>query len=185
MAEIMQGRPEIPLNDLPDVINLPVIGFGILKPFTGTQAIAQVILQAKFVFAGTDLFFRQVIIAGSQRINAFYQIQKSPDRFHLGIGPEILRSVPYAFTGWKNTRETFIFDTKPWIGFIVSEQDIISWLVLLDQVIFQKQRIRFGRNHNVFYTSDFPDHYPCFSAVMGLGKIRTDPFLQILCLPHV
>jgi hypothetical protein len=61
----MEGRFEIPFDDIPDIIHLLMVVLLALQPLTWRLTISQVVFQATLVFAGCYLFLRQVIVAGA------------------------------------------------------------------------------------------------------------------------
>jgi len=177
VPEILQGGFKVPLDDIPDIRHLLVVGGLILQPLAGSQAITEVVLQTTFVFACRYLLFRQVVITGTQRINRTDQVEQGLHGLHAGIGAKVLRAVPDKLPGRKNTWETFLPDADPRVGFVVLQQYIIAGLVFLNQVILQQKGIRLGGDYNMPYRADLPYHHPGFAKGMGLTEIRGHPFL--------
>src|SRR5690606_7465841 len=103
-----------------------------LIPFARTLAISQMILQTNLILPGRYFILCKIIITGSQRIDAFNEIQKGMNGFHAGIGHKILRSILDKFPGSKDPCKLFVFYAKPRKSLIVLKQSIVSGTVLLN-----------------------------------------------------
>ena len=106
--------------------------------------------------------------------------------FHRRERTEIFRTVLDHFSCDENSRETFVLDTNPGIGFIVLQTDIVTRLVFFDQTVFQQQGIQLGIHNKGFDIRDLSDQDGSLPAVvMFFLKIRTDPFFKRFCLTHI
>ena len=72
------------------------------------------------------------------------------DHFHRSIWSEIFRTIFDHLSGDKNPGKFFVLNADPWIRFIVLQINIVTWLMLFDETIFQKQGIHFSSNNECF-----------------------------------
>src|SRR5690606_39244129 len=137
LMELIEGYFNITYYDIPDCRNIPVVLLFSLKGFTGAFAITQMIFQANPVLSVSYFFFSKVIITGAQRIKTFYKVQQSIHSFKSSERAIILTAIFDKPAGWKNPWKSFIFNTYPWIGFIILKHHVKPWLVLLYQIVLQ------------------------------------------------
>lgn len=72
------------------------------------------------------------------------------------------------------------------IGFIITQQDVVFRLVLLDERIFKQECIKFGVNDGEF---DFPNLLDQFSSfgvvVLNAGEIATYSVLEVFRFSYI
>src|SRR5688500_17458950 len=91
------------------------------------------------------------------------------------IWPKVAGPIVNLITGTYNTRKPLVNDTNIRIRFTVFEQDVILWLILLDQVIFQQESIGFGIDNGKLNGFDLGDKLYCFFVVLCRAvEIRAD-----------
>ncbi|MCY1222801.1 hypothetical protein D3C86_1445540 [compost metagenome] len=102
-----------------------------------------------------------------------------------GIGPEVFGTVLDHISSGKDSGKGFFFDTDPWIGLVVFQQDIVSGLELFYEVVFQKQGIGFCRNYNVPDRNNLADQDVGLAVIVQLVEIGRNALAQIFCFPHI
>src|SRR5215207_6739595 len=76
---------------------------------------------------------------GKQPVQLF---ENAAHRASVGIWPEVARAVFERFAGGEDTRPGLLKrDLDIRVAFVVLEQDIVFWAVLLDQVHLKQQRL--------------------------------------------
>lgn len=106
--------------------------------------------------------------------------------FYRGIRAKIERTIFHNVSGGENSRKRFLLNANPWKGLIVFQQDIVAWLVLLDEVVLQQQRIKLRLNYNVLDVVNFPNQKSGFTTVISiLGEVGPHPLSQIFCLAYI
>ena len=102
------------------------------------------------------------------------------------IRTEILRAITYHLTRRKHPRKIFFLNHNAGVRFIVLQHDVVTRLVLLDQRIFQQQRVQLGFYNDVLDVGDFAhEHHRLAILVLILVEIAGNPVLQVLGLAHV
>jgi hypothetical protein len=157
-----------------------------LPVLAGTFAIADMKLKADFEFSAGNILIGKLQIAVTDGIKLPGKIKECMHKPYVGIGPEILGSVADNGSRAENPWKRFIFDADPGKGFVVLEAYIIMRAVFLDEVIFEQKGILFRGNYDIFDVGYFSHQHLHLSADrVDLDKIRVDPFLQVLCFPHI
>ena len=106
-------------------------------------------------------------------------------RFHIGVGPEVFRTVFYHFPCREYSRKWLIFNANPRIGLIVLKQDIVAGLEFFNQIVFQQKCIGITGN---YYMSDFNNFFNQnigFGIIMKFVEIRRNPFLKIFSFSYI
>ncbi|MND84767.1 hypothetical protein D3C80_766660 [compost metagenome] len=102
-----------------------------------------------------------------------------------GIRTVITRAVFYQYPGGKNSWKRFFFDTNPGISFVVFKLNIVFRKILLDEVVFQQERIHFGINDNVLDIGNFLYKNIRFCMLVILVEVGRNPLFQVFCLSDV
>ena len=88
-------------------------------------------------------------------------------------------------SGGKDSRKIFFRHADARIGLSVLQKNIISWIVLLYQRIFQQQRIFFGINDRI---TDIPNlrnkHFGFETIHLGM-EVRRNATLQVFCFTYI
>jgi hypothetical protein len=71
------------------------------------------------------------------------------------------------------------------IGFIIPQQDVVLGLMLLDQIVFEDQRLGFGMGNRKLDMMDMADQGPSFGTPRVTSKIGAQAFHQILGFTHI
>jgi hypothetical protein len=183
---LFRDHAKIPLDDLlhaPD--RLVIIRQG-LEFLAGAFAVAEMVFEADPEFAGMDVFFSEVQVAGAQRVQLPDQLHQRVHQADVRKRAEILRSVTHDIPGGEDPRKGFILYADPWVGLVILQRDIIPGLVFLNQIILKQERILFGADDDETDVGDLAHQHLHLAAVrVDLRKVAADPFLQILRLPHV
>ena len=82
-----------------------------------------------------------------------------------------------------NTRGNASFNTNPRVGFIVTQQNVVAWLMFFDQGVFQDQGIGFGGYNNMFDQSDVFDQSLGFLESTCFRKYDDTRFLRFFAFP--
>jgi hypothetical protein len=72
------------------------------------------------------------------------------------------------------------------IRLVVTKGDVEAWLILLDQVGFEDQRVRFARHHDRIHVGELPDEGGRLETVGGVDpQVRANARTQTLRLPDI
>ena len=162
-----------------DLTDLMVIVTLTLLAHTTTQAVSDMIFQTDLIVFGLDRLFSQIISAVSKWIELLNEIHQQTNSFEIGKGSKILRPIFNNFSGSEHSWESLIFNADPRIGFIISQQDIVAWLMFFNQGVFQNQCIGFGRYNDMFDRYDILDEPLGFFRIDLFSKIRRHPVFKI------
>ena len=70
-------------------------------------------------------------------------------------------------------------------GLAVFQQDIIAWIVLLDERVFKQQRILLRIHHRITDIVDLTDEHLCLETIHFRVEVRRDSRFEILRLTHI
>ena len=102
------------------------------------------------------------------------------------VRAEISRPVMHHTARKIHLRERPRTDAYPRIGLRVFQEDVIAWLVLLDQIVFKQQSIRFGFNDGVLRIGDFRDHDRRLARKpFCRNEILRNPLVEVLGLAYI
>ena len=72
------------------------------------------------------------------------------------------------------------------IGFVILEHGVVSWTVLLDQIVFQHQCFQFRIRYNIFKARNLTDHLINLRpSSHDFTEIGSDPVVQINCFADI
>ena len=103
---------------------------------------------------------------------------------NVGIRPKVFGPVLAHLAGREDSWESFVFDDNEGVRLVVFQLDVVERLVLLDQAVFEQQRIRLARGDNPVDGGDFAHEQPRF-ARLPLHEVTRHPLLQVLGLADV
>ena len=92
----------------------------------------------------------------------------------MAIRSVILSFSLYYIACFEDPRVWFACDAYAWIGFSVLEQYVISWLVLLDEVVFQQESILFAIYHHIFDICYMANQLACLARWLIFIEIAID-----------
>ena len=86
----------------------------------------------------------------------------------------------------KDFREIAGRHAYPRICLGVLEKDVVTWLELLDKIVFQEQGIRLGLHHRVFRICNLRNHYSGLACqALRWNEILSHPLMKVLCLTYI
>ena len=86
----------------------------------------------------------------------------------------------------EHAREILGRNTDPGICLRILEKYVVTRLELLDEIILQKQRIRFRFNDCIFGICYLRDHHSRLACKpLGRDKILRDSLMQVFSLTHI
>ena len=152
----------------------------------GGLAVAEVVFQAGAELAGIDVLLAQVVFARPYRVQLAGNVQDGVHRLDRCIGTEVLRPILNDVACGVDAREAFLADDDGRIGLVVLEFDVVSGLVLLDEVVLEEQGVHFSLHHDESDVGDLLDEEPCLSVLVGLlVEIARNALLEALGLSDV
>ena len=176
----------IAFDDLTNLLNrLHVLSFRLIA-FAWSQAILDMVFQANLELPILNGHRFQAQVASAPWIQTFYQVQQSVHHLPTWVRTKIFRTIFDDLPSWKNPRESFVLDANPRIGFVVLQRNVIAWLILFDQVVFQQQSIQLSIHNDRSDINDFRNQHTGFPAVvMVFAEIGVNSFLKTFRLADV
>ena len=111
------------------------------------------VLEADFVLAESHLVRREVEVAGADGVEVTYHRHGSVCHPDVGIWTEAYRAILGRAALDTDTGEGFVADDDLGIGLVVLEQDIVAWLVLLDEGVLEDEGFGLRSYDNILYTT--------------------------------
>ena len=147
-------------------------------------AVAQMVIEAGALFSDVP---GKLLFAGGQMQCQRYGIQNliciAPGTIGAEIAGPVLRRAPYHR---KAGIAGIQIQADIGIAFVILQQNIIFWLVPLDERTLQHQRLKLAVGQNDVKVVDLADHGPGLFRVAGqFQKILADPVAQCLGLAHI
>ena len=124
--------------------------------------------------------------AGAQRIYTVEELHKIAGMDNAAVRSEITGTIPDHSARQEDAREWISTYTDPRIGLGILQEDIISWLELLYQIVFQEKSIRLRLHDSIFCICNLGDHH-CSLARKPLYRheILRNPLVQVFGLTHI
>ena len=105
---------------------------------------------------------------------------------HTAVRTKVTGSVLDNPAGQEYLWEISTTDTYPRICLGVLQEDVITGLELLDQIVFKQKGIRLRVHDRIFRTCNLRHHYSCLaSQALCWDKILRNSLMQILGLTHI
>ena len=137
-------------------------------------------LMAKYCIGG------DLVLAAPQRIICFEELYQSPGVHHGAIRTEIAGAVFFKLAGKEDLGKFVIGHTYPRIGLGVLEQDIVLWLILLDKVILEQQRISLAIHHRILHICNLGDQNTRLGVESGrVNKVLGYSLVEIFSLSYI
>ena len=129
---------------------------------------------------------RQVDLAGGNQKAAMDQIDDAVREVGREVRSIIRRAVLAQLARHIHPRIPLRRQLDVRIGFVVAQQNVVARLLLLDQVVFKRQRLALVAHHDVFNIDGFTQQASGLGVLAGaLHKIRAHPRPQVLRLANV
>ena len=141
--------------------------------------------QTDFIFASLDTLFRKRLSTGSRVVELLDEIEYSLHRHHVRVGAVVGAPFLVDGTGAEDTWEEFVGDADGRVGLAVFQQDIITWVVLLDERVLQQKCIFFCIHNGVTYVVNLADEYLGLKTIHLCVEVRRYSCLEVLRLPHI
>ena len=126
------------------------------------------------------------MVAGTQWIKLPEQVHKVACVHHRTVRPEITRPVLNHPPCQEHLREIIRSHTYPGISLGILEQYIVFGLVLLDEVVLQKKRVRLGVHDRELSVRNPGDKKSCLAVQpFRIHEILRHPLMEVLGLSHV
>ena len=136
--------------------------------------------------AGSGAIAKEIIIALAHSKGFLQKIQAVPNGLNTGEWPEITASLSLAapMKGQPGIGIP-VGQKQVGIGFIIPQQDIEWRPVLLDQILFQQQRLYFCLGNGDINVGDTAHQSSRFRGQPGSSEIACHPFTQVFCLANI
>ena len=149
-------------------------------------ATADMVVEARAVFAAQDGVGIDFEAAGAQRVVGGEQLQQASGVEHGAVWPEVAGAVLLHTPGQEHARKRFRGDADPGVGLAVLQEDVVAGLVLLDEVVFQQQGVGLGLHDGVLHVRYPADQQARFHAEPGgVHEILVYPLVEVLRLAYV
>ena len=154
--------------------------------YAAAPAAAEVKVQARAELVPEHRIRRYPVLAGTQGVVCPEEFQQGLGVHHGAVGPEIARTVAHEPAGEEDLGKLVGGHAYPGIGLGVLQQDVVARLVLLDQIVFQKQGVSLRVHDRILDVGNLRDQYP------GLGRepvrvheVLRDPLVEVLGLAYI
>ena len=148
-------------------------------------ALSEVEIQARTEFMVQYSLRINLVFARAQRVDRLEELDQCVSMPSGTVGPEISGALSNP-AGNEHSRKRFLRDAYPRIGLGVLQQYIILGLVLLDEIVLQKQRVCLRVHHRVLRVGDFAhEHARLRVQPLGRHEILRHPLVQVLRLAHI
>ena len=170
---------EVPFQHLSNRVDALVVTRLELLAHARPQAISDVVFQAYPKLSLGNVFFGQGQAARTDGVQRFAECQDGMHRLHVGVRPKVFGPVLAHLAGGEDSWESFVFDDNEGVRLVVFQLDVVERLVLLDQAVFEQQRVRLARGDDPVDGGDFAHEQPRF-ARLPLHEVTRHPLLQVL-----
>ena len=183
--QVSQYLTGVSFQDLSCLKDILLIVFLALFSYAGSHAFLDVIIQTDLVSSRCNTLFRQRGVTSARMIEFLDQMEYACHATHMGVGTII--SAPFLVdrTGLEDAWEELVGDADGRIGLAVFQQDIIAWIVLLDERVFKQQRILLRIHHRITDIVDLTDEHLCLETIHFRVEVRRDSRFEILRLTHI
>ena len=90
-----------------------------------------------------------------------------------------------AVAGTEDSRQIFLGNGDGRVGFVVLQQYVVPRLVLLDELVLEKQSVLFSLDNGIFDVANLGYQYAGSGTLLCLDKIRRHAAFQFFCLTYV
>ena len=104
-----------------------------------------------------------LVPAAAQRVGIVEELDQSTGVIYAAVGAEVTRAVSFDAAREEYAGEGVGGYADPGIGLGVLEEDVVLWLVLLDEIVLQQQRIGLAVHNRILGIGDSAYEHP------GLG----------------
>jgi hypothetical protein len=143
------------------------------------------VLEADFVLAESYLVRREVEVAGADGVEVTYHRHGGVRHPHVGIRTEAYRAIVGRAALDTDAGEGFVADDDLGIGLVVLEQDIVAWLVLLDEGVLEDESFGLGAYDYILYTTNLAHQEAGLRAGDIPLEVAADTPTEVLRLSHV
>ena len=102
-----------------------------------------------------------------------------------GIGAEVAALPALGAPVQGEPRKLAVRQVDIGVGFVVTQQDVVDRLVLLDQVVLQQQRLDLAVQHSDLDVGDVGHHRHGFRLQPAGAEVAGNPVFQVFGLAHV
>ena len=185
LGELPDDFPSVSLEDFLGLSDILLIVF--IRLFCHTWGIAevQVVFQTGLVFALSNTFLGHHHIAGTGLVEPPDEVEHGYHRPHVAVRPVVGTRFAVDVACLENTWKGFVGDADAGVGLAVFQQDVVAWLVFLDETVLQQQGIFLGLHYRILDVPDLTDEYLGLESIYFLVEIGGHPPLQVLCLTHI
>ena len=149
-------------------------------------AFSRMVIEARAQGLGPYAFLGEPVPAVPQGEKVFEQLYQAAGMAHRTVRPEIRTVGLYEPARKENPRKILVCHANPRIGLGILEKDVVLGLVLLYQIVFQKQGIGLAVHHGMLQIRYFRHHQCCLaSKPVGRHKILGHPVFQGLRLSDI
>ena len=96
---------------------------------------------------------------------------------YMAVRAIVRGTVAYDFACLEYPGKILVLNANGRICLVILQQDIVPWLIFLDEIILQQQGVFLRVHHNVSDIGYFADEYSCFPRFVFFVEIGGDPSL--------
>ena len=144
-----------------------------------------VVVQALAVLASGHAFGRYGRIAASEGVDVADEFEQHIHRLHVAVGAEIGAKALVNLACLEDAREVLVRHDDAGVGLAVLQQDVVLGVPLLDEVVFEQQRVFLGVHDDVLDVANVLHQALCLQVLVLFLEVRRYPALQPFCLAHV
>ena len=184
LLQAVQDRGKISIQEIQRLLHLCTVFFLRNITLAGRHALANMIIQTGPLQPDVP---RQNPVTGSQLIQLIDQLNGILHRKRGGKRPEIPGFILFHLPGKKHPGKILPHGyLNIRIGFVILQHGVVLRIMLLDQVVFQHQRLQLRVGHNILEAGDLCHHFFDFRAfVRAFPEIGTHPVSQTDRLAYI
>ncbi len=179
--------PAAAAEDVHNLVYVAVVGFPGHFAHTWAATFADVKLQAGPELAAQDGVGGDFERTGAKLIDLVKKVHQIARMHHAAVRAEVTVALSLLYAaGDEHAGELLPCNANPGIGFGVLQEDVVLGLVLLDEVVFQQERIGLAVHHRELRIGYLAHQNARFGIEpLRRHKVLRHPLVQILRLPHI
>ena len=139
-----------------------------LQAHAGCLAVLDVVFEAGLMLLLLYAVLRDDFVAAAQGVELTDEFEQGIHGGYVAVGAIIGAVTRVYDAGLEDAGEIFVRHHDAGVGFAILEQDVVSRVPLLDEVVLQQQGILFGIHHDIAYIAYFAHQNGGFTVLVLL-----------------
>ena len=152
---------------------------------TRGTTVVNMVLQTGLVFAFRHAFFGDRKPASAGFIQLLDDLQNGIHAAHMRVRTEESSHLFIDVSGLENAGKILVRNAYRRVGFAVFQQNIIPWIILFYEAVFQQKGIFFGVYNGIRDVENLRNKHLCLVSIHLFMEVRRHSSLQVFRLSHV